>query len=72
VGSTGVPITFETGSGSPVCSLKLDNEDGGWEVISVREESRSGLDFASESLKSRGGPEFMPVDGSGCRVLSRT
>jgi hypothetical protein len=29
VGSAGVPITFKTGSGSPVCSLELDEDDAG-------------------------------------------
>ena len=65
LGSMGVPITFKTGSGSPTCSLKLAGGDGGWDVRPMREESGPGLDFASESLKSRRGPEFTPVDGPG-------
>ena len=64
-GSTGVSITFKTGSGSPVCSLKLGDDDGYCEVRSIRAGSDPGLDFASKSLQSRGGPEFTPVNGPG-------
>jgi hypothetical protein len=64
LGSTGVPITFKTGSGSPTCSLKLAGDDGGWDVRPMRAESGPKPDFASESLESRE-PEFTPVNGPG-------
>jgi hypothetical protein len=64
-GSTGVPITFKTGSGSPVCSLRLGDDGGGCGMESMRAGSDPRLDFAFKLLQSRGGPEFTPVNGPG-------
>jgi hypothetical protein len=61
----GVPITFKTGSGSPVYSLRFGDDDGGCEMKSMRAGSDPGPDFAFKSLQCRGGPEFTPVNGPG-------
>ena len=62
LGSMGVPVTFKMGSGSPVYGLKVEGDDGGRGVKSMRAGSDPELDFASESLKSREGPKF--TDGT--------
>ena len=68
-GSTSVLIIFKTGSGSPVCSLRLGDDDGGCEMKSMRAGSDPGLNFAFKSLESRGGPEFT---GRERQVLNQT
>lgn len=65
LGSTGIPITFKTGSGpgSPVCRLEFEDEDEvEWEVRSARAGSDPESDFA---FASRGRFKFRLVDGPG-------